>query len=813
MAASGVSSVQSKKKSWSISTALASAVLEWLLIPHVCYAQRLDHILGSRKLRYCWDLICGNHKLEVSSLVFCHAHNNLVDVHGMCENCLFSFATINKSNAETYRLLVGKLGEDSSSGLDQDPLLDDHSSVTRLCSCCNEPWIPRGYCQKLIRAASVGSGAAKIKKTKRSTPIRSTRRRTSGFDPLSHVGYTELKFISDTESEVMFFSDDGGANAATQKDISAGYVQPEPRTIILVNDSASEKLIDPVSAPEPSILTSKVQFDAIQSHTVTATESEVPIRHDLEELNWQQADCKANPFALPEFISHEVPRSSYVKETPLEASNESKIVSANNVHPSSKWRESPVKISDERKLISLADFLPSSKGAQTSVLGLKERCIAREVEDWQMDCEDLCKAESQPAKRIDTASEINPISGENGQQFANLLDLSDAYKVAVGNRRRQLSGVLAEQWTGEGFFKIKRRDEALDQSMNAMSPRVPISPRVLVSPKLSLNCDELRTSDASNVVGMQILQKRITLERNESSLSLDGSIVSEIEGESTDDRLKRQVEHDKKLLSALYKELEEERNASTISANQAMAMITRLQEEKAALHMEALQYLRMMEEQSEYDMEALQKKNDLLTEKEKEVQDLEEDLEFYRIPLLEFEDERSYITQSLKKLKRKLFLLSNKGLSLDLIDGKHSEGEKGNNLRELNSKVGVKQNIGAEENELSMTDRRSDPVEEGHVSLLEKSFSGSKENSEVFYSGESSPMPPLEIDLDSLVNEVSDLSERLEALEADRNFLEHIFNSIRYGEEGLHFIKEIAFHLKELRKIRIPKMEQEQITA
>ncbi|KAJ6380032.1 hypothetical protein OIU76_016644 [Salix suchowensis] len=936
MAASGVSSVQSKKKSWSISTALASAVLEWLLMCMLftnaifsylitkfasqwelqtpcLLCSRLDHILGSRKLRYCWDLICGDHKLEVSSLVFCHAHNNLVDVHGMCENCLFSFATINKSNAETYRLLVGKLGEDSSSGLDQDPLLDDHSSVTRLCSCCNEPWIPRGYCQKLIRAASVGSGAAKIKKTKRSTPIRSTRRRTSGFDPLSHVGYTELKFISDTESEVMFFSDDGGANAATQKDISAGYVQPEPRTIILVNDYASEKLIDPVSAPEPSILTSKVQFDAIQSHTVTATEPEVPIRHDLEELNWQQADCKANPFALPEFISRdkllppsisrdsprkalkgrkhvsvdEVPRSSYVKETPVETSNESKIVSANNVHPSSKWRESPVKISDERKLISLADFLPSSKGAQTSVLGLKERCIAREVEDWQMDCEDLCKAESQSAKRIDTASEINPISGENGQQFANLLDLSDAYKVAVGNRRRQLSGVLAEQWTGKGSSRLSEEMKLLlshlstsrDQSMNAMSPRVPISPRVLVSPKLSLNSDELRTSDASSVVGMQILQKRITLERNESSLSLDGSIVSEIEGESTDDRLKRQVEHDKKLLSALYKELEEERNASTISANQAMAMITRLQEEKAALHMEALQYLRMMEEQSEYDMEALQKKNDLLTEKEKEVQDLEEDLEFYRskfpdesilqtpIPdrketgssvdhseagwiysttpnrnsvtekpdvfhkveatntslgdkniitvnssLLEFEDERSYITQSLKKLKRKLFLLSNKGLSLDLINGKCSEGEKGNNLRELNSKVGLKQNIGAEENELSMTDRRSDPVE-GHVSLLEKSFIGSKENSEVFYSGESSPMPPLEIDLDSLVNEVSDLSERLEALEADRNFLEHIINSIRYGEEGLHFIKEIAFHLKELRKIGIPKMEQEQITA
>lgn len=73
------------------------------------------------------------------------------------------------------------------------------------------------------------------------------------------------------------------------------------------------------------------------------------------------------------------------------------------------------------------------------------------------------------------------------------------------------------------------------------------------------------------------------MERNESSLSLDGSIVSEIEGESVVDWLKRQVEHDRKLLSALYKELEEERNASAVATNQAMAMITRLQKETATL--------------------------------------------------------------------------------------------------------------------------------------------------------------------------------------------------------------------------------------
>ena len=435
MAASGVSSVQSKKKSWSISTALASAVLEWLLMCMLftnaifsylitkfasqwelqtpcLLCSRLDHILGSRKLRYYWDLICGNHKLEVSSLVFCHAHNNLVDVHGMCENCLFSFATINKSNAETYRLLVGKLGEDSGFVLDQDSQLDGHSSVTRQCSCCNEPWIPRGYCQKLMRAISAGSGAAdldvplsdsikhdcsNLEKSKQSIPLRSTRQKTSGFDHLSHVGYSELKFNSDTESEAML-SDDNDKNAV-HEDLAVEYLKSEPCTVSLVDDSVTEKLIDPASSPEPSILASEVQSDVIKSHTATVIASRVPVEHGLEELNWQQGDCKADSSTLPELISHDnvppssiarespqkaskereinspddVPQSSYAKETPPEASDENRIISVDNVLPSTE-RRNPAKISQESELISIVDFLPSTNGTENPVQGLKESC-------------------------------------------------------------------------------------------------------------------------------------------------------------------------------------------------------------------------------------------------------------------------------------------------------------------------------------------------------------------------------------------------------------------------------------------------------
>ncbi|KAK7309669.1 hypothetical protein RJT34_06586 [Clitoria ternatea] len=71
---------------------------------------------------------------------------------------------------------------------------------------------------------------------------------------------------------------------------------------------------------------------------------------------------------------------------------------------------------------------------------------------------------------------------------------------------------------------------------------------------------------------------------------------------------KKQVRLDRKSLM----ELDEERSASAVAANNAMAMINRLQADKAAVRMESLQYQRMMEEQAEYDEEVLQATNEML---------------------------------------------------------------------------------------------------------------------------------------------------------------------------------------------------------
>ncbi|XP_076892942.1 myosin-binding protein 1-like [Bidens hawaiensis] len=197
----------------------------------------------------------------------------------------------------------------------------------------------------------------------------------------------------------------------------------------------------------------------------------------------------------------------------------------------------------------------------------------------------------------DHVTDNNHSATTNGYQISNHLELGDAYKLATSTKGRQLSGKLSFKDSSKMLLSHISNDS------------------LIISPKLSLSSDEL--------TGMQILQSRASLERNESNISYDGSVVSEIEGESVVDRLKRQVDHDQKVIRVLYKELEEERNASSVAANQAMAMITKLQEEKAALYTEALQCLRVMEEQAEYDNEALQNANDVIQENDKRIRDLE----------------------------------------------------------------------------------------------------------------------------------------------------------------------------------------------
>ncbi|KAJ0105321.1 hypothetical protein Patl1_17938 [Pistacia atlantica] len=131
--------------------------------------------------------------------------------------------------------------------------------------------------------------------------------------------------------------------------------------------------------------------------------------------------------------------------------------------------------------------------------------------------------------------------------------------------------------------------------------------------------------------GTRLLRKSPLEKTADSKESTEGNGSNEGYGDSILHHLNRQVRLDRKSLMALYMELDEERSASAIAANNAMAMITRLQAEKAAVQMDALQYQRMMEEQAEYDQEALQTTKDLLSKREEEVKELEAELDAYKV--------------------------------------------------------------------------------------------------------------------------------------------------------------------------------------
>ncbi|CAN6572762.1 unnamed protein product [Malus baccata var. baccata] len=386
---------------------------------------------------------------------------------------------------------------------------------------------------------------------------------------------------------------------------------------------------------------------------------------------------------------------------------------------------------------------------------------------------------------------------------------------------------------------------------------------------------------------------------------LDGSAVRETEERdpfTTIGRLKEALTAERKSLSSLYAELEEERSASAIAANQTMAMITRLQEEKAAMQMEALQYQRMMEEQSEYDQDALQLLNDLMNKKEKEKQELERELEIYQKKVQDYEEKEKARTMS--RIKYGSIRSRNSSascsqswdsdaLSIDLnVEARDEEsGFRGH--QESNDKNNTTDDAGLSLEDLaldcvknmSVLDESLAGFEEERLSILDQlkaleekliTLGANEEFAEDFKLVEHSPTyslkyseenhdvsspeengidrhHPEEKTLDSMAKrllplldatdneseegltheehvdqsesieimqnsitnfelndgkiaieeEVDHVYERLQALEADREFLKHCMSSMKKGDKGVDLLQEILQHLRDLRVVEL----------
>lgn len=325
-----------------------------------------------------------------------------------------------------------------------------------------------------------------------------------------------------------------------------------------------------------------------------------------------------------------------------------------------------------------------------------------------------------------------------------------------------------------------------------------------------------------------------------------------LEGSLTVAKLKSELEEERKALNALYEELEEERSASATAANETMAMINRLHEEKAAMQMEALQYQRMMEEQSEFDQEALQLLNEVIVKREKEIAELEKELEVCRKRLEEYE------------AKERMGMMMRRMRDSSVDSYRNNEGSDENN-----GELGDKNVEGESEMENTPVDvvlRLDECLDDyegerlsilGRLKFLEEKLTAlndeedNEEEAKTFESNgsingnghvheketngkhrvlKSKRLLPLfdavdgeigngdhyengvdESEKGEIVNveeEVDELYERLEALEADREFLRHCVGSLKKGDKGVHLLHEILQHLRDLKNIDLIRVRE-----
>lgn len=127
-----------------------------------------------------------------------------------------------------------------------------------------------------------------------------------------------------------------------------------------------------------------------------------------------------------------------------------------------------------------------------------------------------------------------------------------------------------------------------------------------------------------------------------------------------DKELLEALQRERETLSVLYSELEQERNCSATAASEALAMISRLQEEKAAVQMEARQFERMVLEKAMYDQEAIEALNELLVSREEEKLALEEEIRVCRenLDAVMREERRQSLLPKIKADEGRVFLKS-----------------------------------------------------------------------------------------------------------------------------------------------------------
>ncbi|XP_062216728.1 probable myosin-binding protein 4 [Phragmites australis] len=651
---------------------------------------------------------------------------------------------------------VGKPGNLTNMSVKEKVNSRPRSRHTQLCSCCSVPLKKTRNAPRLSEVAEGRFPDDDMTKVKAMSSV--VHSSDDVYDHLPYEGYRKLKVRRDSESEIHILDGDDDGNAIPHE-------ARERAKDILSHDVQLQPMISSANG-----------LSMLPSDDTVKTKRMKPL-NTARDIESQSSGTKVGNVSKSSdrAIGHGLDEINWCQVN----------ASDNNIDTQSKAM--PEQVCSE---------LPKEK---TFLVGTEE------VAD---SCEGVSGSPDEEATKGFAASANAGTSSSPGAH----VNRNNSMKNSSGSRvylKSRLSEIISARDTNS-----KTDEEVktfLSQLSSARGFDGPWS-ETATTPRISTQIDEYRQYDATGMAPF--------LESNNSNLEpFDANATSEDEGESSLERLKQQAELNRKKMSMLYKELEAERSASAVAASEAMAMINRLQEEKAAMHMEALQYLRMMEEQADHDQEAIEKLNDLLTEREKEMLDLESELESYRrrlpdVPfgatdgamafgvldesdfmsstMFDFEDEKAKILDSLRRLEDTLAMSSTDRLDLGgandtLQNGPLKDRPMGGGQYIDNSELGTSLLPREDFNGESVSSQQNDENQSIGNQKMFASFSH---------------LDDVQIhSMTSVEHEVSLLNTRFKALEADQNFLRQILSSLNCSGDGVQCVQEITSHLRELRRI------------
>ncbi|CAN6289972.1 unnamed protein product [Urochloa humidicola] len=853
-----------------VTSALAYAALEWVLIalllingllayaiarfadyfglaPPCLLCSRVDRLFqadgGGGAARWLRGALCGDHAAEISALGYCPRHRRLAGAGEMCEGCLSS---------REEKKAADDAGEEKSA---------------TACSCCKAP-VVRSSSRELETTTREERVEEKI--------TEEVKDDEQGYVLLAQEDHEEEEGEQDEVEDQEQQSEVEGQEREEDEDQAMAAVQDESLEVmaqggeeIAVED---DRLVPVVALDEMTVADDSGLHRDVEEEDVIINQNQVEDEQDSRDVEigvvLEEKRMLDSSVATPA----DVIADSVVPISPITCTE---TVTTSPSHPDHNSNSQ-----DGEDVSEDTDETGDSAAEEDHIFVPREEAVSEDehnrTAEVDTNCEvsigsDICERE-QPFQDLAAPEEpVAPLAGADDQP-SPLEILAPTEQEAGASEQEE---VMAASTGLESEHQPNEQIEVEEEDKQA--PETPTN--------------GVATQRSSDTDRMFLLERKRSL-----SLSLDGgSVASETMdggGEpSTVEQLRSALQAERKALGALYAELEEERSAAAVAASQTMAMINRLQEEKAAMQMEALQYQRMMEEQSEYDQEALQLLNELVTKREREKQELERELDLCRQKLQRFEDkerrrmasfnkasnggsgsgsgtsvsssgedsdghsdeycelgespdgggniqsssdaalssmrdqestkhlvalddsltyfemERLSILEELKTLEERLFTLEDDDITGNAAAG-HSSGDLDLSPDGLQSpeyiltgdkaRFGGRSSISRGKSLLPLFDAVGDETGD----QMQSAMVGDADQADDSATNSVSVLAKEQERL-AIIEEVDHVYERLQALEADKEFLRHCIKSLKKGDKGMDLLQEILQHLRDLRNVEL----------